>query len=73
VLFDEVTIGENVTLDHCVIGEHVSIGDDSVLRNVAVGDNERIQDGMVLDNVVVWNQPIPPGYPSKQIGNVIGE
>ncbi|HWR27991.1 MAG TPA: NDP-sugar synthase [Candidatus Thermoplasmatota archaeon] len=73
VLFDEVTVGENVTLDHCVIGEHVSIGDGSVLRNVAVGDNERIQDGTSLDNVVVWNQPIPPGYPSKQIGNVIGE
>jgi mannose-1-phosphate guanylyltransferase len=73
VLFDKVTVGKNVILDHCVIGEHVSIGDGAVLRNVAVGDNEQVKDGTALDNVVVWNQPIPPGYPSKQIGNVIGE
>jgi len=26
-----------------------------------------------LENTVVWNQPIPEGYPKKQIGNVIGE
>jgi hypothetical protein len=44
-----------------------------VLKNVAVGDNENIQQGTILENVVVWNQPIPEGYPSKQIGNVIGE
>jgi mannose-1-phosphate guanylyltransferase len=73
VLFDDVTIGENVVLDHCVIGQHGTIGDDSVLRNVAVGDNEQIKSGTTLDNTVVWNQPIPPGYPNKQIGNVIGE
>jgi ADP-glucose pyrophosphorylase len=73
VLFDEVTVGENVVLDHCVIGEHVTIGDDAVLKNVAVGDNERVEDATALDNIVVWNQPIPQGYPSKQIGNVIGE
>lgn len=73
VVFDEVTIGENVTMDHCVVGEHVTIGDGSVLRNVAVGDNECVEQNAALENVVVWNQPIPPGYPSKQIGNVIGE
>jgi len=73
VLFDEVTIGENVLLDRCVIGQNVTIGDGAVLRNVAVGDNEHIPDGTTLENVVVWNQPIPQGYPSKQIGNVIGE
>jgi mannose-1-phosphate guanylyltransferase len=73
ILFDEVTIGENVLLDHCVIGEHVTIGDGSVLKNVAVGDNERIEANTKLDNIVVWKQPIPQGYPSKQIGNVIGE
>jgi mannose-1-phosphate guanylyltransferase len=73
VLFDQVVIGENVSLDHCVIGQNVTIGNDVVLKNVAVGDNENIQQGTILENVVVWNQPIPEGYPSKQIGNVIGE
>ena len=73
VLFDEVVVGENVTMDHCVIGQNVTIGDGVMLRNVAVGDNESIQQGTSLENTVVWNQPIPEGYPSKQIGNVIGE
>jgi mannose-1-phosphate guanylyltransferase len=73
VLFDEVVVGENVTMDHCVIGQNVTIEDGVMLRNVAVGDNESIQQGTSLENTVVWNQPIPEGYPSKQIGNVIGE
>ena len=73
VLFDEVVVGENVTMDHCVIGQNVTIGDGVMLRNVAVGDNESIQQGTSLENALVWNQPIPEGYPSKQIGNVIGE
>jgi len=73
VVFDEATIGENTTVDHCVIGQHATIGENVVLRNVAVGDNERVEPRTALENVVVWNQPIPLGYPSKQIGNVIGE
>jgi mannose-1-phosphate guanylyltransferase len=73
ILFDNVTIGENVTLDHCVIGVHVVIDDDSKLKNVAIGDNETIEKHTKLDNAIVWNQPIPQGYPNKQIGNVIGE
>jgi mannose-1-phosphate guanylyltransferase len=73
ILFDNVTIGENVTVDHCVIGEHVEIHDGSTLKNVAIGDNETIEKNTKLDNVIVWNQPIPQGYPNKQIGNVIGE
>jgi mannose-1-phosphate guanylyltransferase len=73
ILFDHVSIGENVILDHCVIGENCEIGEGSVLRNVAVGDNERIDNHTQRENTVVWNQPIPQGYPNKQIGNVIGE
>lgn len=73
ILFDHVTVGDNVCLDHCVIGEHVQIGDGSILRNVAIGDNETIKEKATLENTVVWNQPIPEGYPKKQIGNVLGE
>jgi mannose-1-phosphate guanylyltransferase len=73
ILFDQVIIGKDVRLDHCVIGEHVEIGDGSILTNVAVGDNETIEKQTKLNDTVVWNQPIPQGYPSKQIGNVIGE
>ncbi len=73
IIFDEVTIGAGALLDHCVIGEHVEIGDGCILRNVAVGDNEKIESHKMLEDLVVWNQPIPQGYPNKQIGNVIGE
>jgi ADP-glucose pyrophosphorylase len=72
IVFDHTTIGRDVLLNHCVIGEHCEIGDGAVLQNVAVGDNERIKDKTVLENTIVWTQPIPVGYPNKQIGNVIG-
>jgi mannose-1-phosphate guanylyltransferase len=73
IIFDKVTIGAGAVLDYCVIGEQVEIGDGCILRNVAVGDNEKIENDTKLENTVVWNQPIPQGYPHKQIGNVIGE
>jgi len=73
VVFDQVTIGKNVVLDHCVIGERCEIGDDAQLKYVVVGDHEHISDHTVLENHMVWTQPVPVGYPAKQIGNVIGE
>ena len=73
IIFDGVIIGSGTLLDHCVIGEQVEIGDGCILRNIAIGDNEKIENHTTLENTVVWNQPIPQGYPSKQIGNVIGE
>ena len=72
IVFNDSTIENNVTLDHCVIGEHCEIGEGSILKNVAVGDHEHIDKHTNLENTIVWNQPIPPGYPNKQIGNVIG-
>ena len=73
VIFDNTTVADHVTMEHCVIGEHCEIGEGAVLKDVAVGDNEHIDPHAVLENLIVWNQPIPPGYPAKQIGNVIGE
>jgi mannose-1-phosphate guanylyltransferase len=73
IVFDDTVIGDNVSLDHCVIGEHCEIGDGAVLKDVAVGDNEHIDSRTILENKIVWTKPIPSGYPSKQIGNVIGE
>lgn len=73
VLFDDVNIGENAVVDHCVIGEHCTINDGCILKNVAIGDHEILDKKTSLENTVVWNQPIPQGYPNKQIGNVIGE
>lgn len=72
IVFDHTIIGDNVRLEQCVIGEGCEIGDGAVLKSVAVGDHEKIQQKTTLENTIVWNQPIPAGYPSKQIGNVIG-
>jgi len=73
IIFDNVNIGDNVTLENCVIGDRCEIGRNSCLTNTVVGDNERIAKKSILDNELVWSQPIPKGYPQKQIGNVIGE
>jgi mannose-1-phosphate guanylyltransferase len=73
IVFDNVIIGKNVKLNNCVVGENCTIEDYSNLNNTVVGDNEIISENIFLDNKMVWNQPVPHGYPKKQIGNVIGE
>ena len=73
IVFDDANIGKNVILEKCVIGENCKIGDHSKLTNTVVGDNETVKGNTVIDNLMVWNQPVPDGYPKKQIGNVIGE
>lgn len=73
VIFDNACIGDNVLLDHCVIGENSSIAAYSDLSYCVVGDNEKIKEKTSDKGKIFWSQPIPQGYPNKQIGNVIGE
>ncbi len=73
VVYNDVIIGEKVTLSNCVIGEQCKIGDSSIIINSVLGDNEFIDEQTHLDNKNIWTKPIPKGYPDKQIGNVIGE
>ena len=73
IVFDNVKIGKDIYLNNCVIGENCEIGDHSKLTNTAVGDNEVVENNMVANNKIIWSQPVPQGYPKKQIGNVIGE
>ena len=73
VVLDTVNIGKNVVLTNCVIGDNCEIGNHSHLTNTVVGDNERVLENTTLENQIIWTQPIPKGYPKKQIGNVIGE
>jgi bifunctional N-acetylglucosamine-1-phosphate-uridyltransferase/glucosamine-1-phosphate-acetyltransferase GlmU-like protein len=54
-----------------VIGENCRIGSFSNLKNSVVGDNEKIAEKSSIDEELIWTQPIPKGYPDKQIGNVI--
>ncbi len=73
VVFNNTSIGHNVHLGNCIIGENCIIEDDSNLTITAVGDNEHIPKKTSLENAIIWTQPVPQGYPKKQIGNVIGE
>jgi len=73
VILDNVKVDKNVLLNHCIIGENCTIEEYSILENTAVGDNEHIVKNTNYINKIIWNQPIPKGYPKKQIGNVIGE
>ena len=71
VVYDNAVIGENANLSYCVVGENCKIADFSNLKNSVIGDNETLEKNTVLDNKAIWNQPIPKGYPDKQIGNPI--
>lgn len=73
IILDNAKIGKNCTLDHCVVGEDAKVSDQSDLSYVVLGDNEVLSEKNNLENKIIWTQPIPEGYPKKQIGNVIGE
>jgi mannose-1-phosphate guanylyltransferase len=73
IIFNNVKIGKHVHMKNCVIGENCIIKNNASLKNSVVGDNETITENMILENKMIWNQPIPEGYPQKQIGNVLGE
>jgi len=73
IVYDNVVINDNVNLTGCVVGENCKIGSFSDLKNSVLGDNEIAEEETILDNKVIWSQPIPKGYPDKQIGNVIEE
>ncbi len=71
IVYDNVKIGKNVKIEESVIGENCSIGDDSKIKNCVIGDNETLKEDKELEDKIIWNQPIPEGYPKKQIGNVL--
>jgi len=71
IVYDNAKIENNVVLRGCVIGENCRIGSFSNLKNSVIGDNEKIPEKSSIDEELVWTQPIPKGYPDKQIGNVI--
>lgn len=73
VVFDNAKIGEDVVLNNCVIGENSTVEKGSALTNTVVGDNETVKANSKMEKQFIWTQPIPKGYPNKQIGNVLGE
>jgi len=71
IIYDNVRIEQDVVLSFSVIGENAKIGKSSDIKKTVIGDNEIIKENAKLDNKNIWTQPIPKGYPDKQIGNVI--
>jgi mannose-1-phosphate guanylyltransferase len=71
IVYDNAKIENNVVLRGCIIGENCRIGSFSNLKNSVIGDNEKIAEKSSIHEELVWTQPIPKGYPDKQIGNVI--
>jgi len=73
IILDNASIDTNCHLNHCVVGENVRILPRNYLDYVVLGDNEKLFEEKELKNEIIWTQPIPEGYPRKQIGNVIRE
>ena len=73
IIYNNARIGDNCLLKNCVIGENCNVQDNSQLNYVVMGDDEVLNKNQKLENELIWTQPIPEGYPKKQIGNVIGE
>lgn len=71
IVYDNVVIEDNVVLSGCVVGENCKIGRSSILKHTILGDNESASENSNIDYRAVWTQPIPKGYPDKQIGNII--
>lgn len=73
VIFAGVDIDTRCHIEECVVGEGCRIGRNVRLVKSIVGDGEVIDDNSTLENASVWTKPVPEGYPSGQIGNVVGK
>jgi glucose-1-phosphate thymidylyltransferase len=57
VLIQPVYIGENVVLEHSIVGPHVSIGDGSVIRHSVVA-NSIVQKSATVQNANITNSMV---------------
>jgi mannose-1-phosphate guanylyltransferase len=71
VIYDNVKIGKDTMIKNSVIGENVTIEEGAKIVDSVVGDNEKISSDALIKSQRVWTQPIPKGYPERQVGNII--
>jgi len=71
VILDHATIQEHCHLKDCIIDENSVIHPRCSLSRTVVGAHESVEENTRMDNQIIWTQPIPEGYPKKQIGNPI--
>ena len=71
IVYDGATIEEGANLKNCVVGENCIVHRNSILDYSVLGDKEQVPESSNISGELVWSQPIPKGYPSKQVGNAI--
>lgn len=71
IILDHAHIKQHCHLEQCIIGEKSIINPNCSLKQVVVGDKETVEENTNLVNETIWTQPVPDGYPKKQIGNPI--
>jgi mannose-1-phosphate guanylyltransferase len=71
VVFNDVKVGDGAIITDSVIGQGCRVGKGCTLKNVVLGDEHDISEGARMENRVVWEKPVPEGYPDSQVGNVI--
>ncbi|MEA2055385.1 MAG: NDP-sugar synthase [Candidatus Thermoplasmatota archaeon] len=71
IVYGGATIEEGANLKNCVVGENCIVHKNSILDYSVLGDKEQVPEGSSISGELVWNQPIPEGYPNKQVGNAI--
>jgi mannose-1-phosphate guanylyltransferase len=60
-------VAAGATVTNCVIGDNVTI--NANVTNCVIGDGETVEKE--TKNLRIWTQPLPAGYPDKQVGNAL--
>lgn len=63
------TIAPDADMRDCILGDGVTIGPGARLHGCVIGDGETVSGSHA--DARVWTQPIPAGYPNKQVGNTL--
>ncbi len=63
-------IAPSAAINNCIVGDDVTLEADADLEDCVVGDGETVSG--VHRNERIWTQPLPAGYPDRQVGNAIG-
>jgi mannose-1-phosphate guanylyltransferase len=62
-------VGDEASLERCVLGDKVTIRAGVRLRDCIVGDGEVVSED--ASNQRIWTRPVPDGYPAQQVGNAL--
>ena len=71
IIYKRCRIGKGVHMDNCIVADNCIIGDNAQIKNVVLGDSVSVNQNAFLEDKIIWDKPLPPGYPQKQIGNPV--